>query len=165
MPWFHWTQHTRGSWMPDRDLGYFDRGKGLRPADPVRASLYRRQMTDSGSFLTPEAQRVVIEAVLEACRHRGWRCGGIGSDAHHTHSAIGVPMEVERGVIRRCLKRNASIRLNQRFGTQDWWTDGGDVKRIRDRKHLTHLRETYFPKHDGWYWHPVTGWRPPLRSR
>lgn len=70
MPCYLFKYHEYGTWMPDRPRGYVRRKEGVLPADQHLAGCYRNNLKQRVIDFSTSAQRVMIEAALEAFAHQ-----------------------------------------------------------------------------------------------
>ncbi len=66
MPYYLFTYHAFGSWMPDRKQGYVRRGQGILVPDHVMAERYRAAMTQGAVEFNSAIQLAIIDILLES---------------------------------------------------------------------------------------------------
>ena len=160
----HVTQHTYGTWFPDRPQGFVRHGRGLQRPDPELAGRYRRLMRGEPTWLEAAHQRALIESVIQSCEIYGWTPRSIATDASHFHACVETPAVLDPDRVRVKLRRSATYALNAAFGRRTWWTAKGHGKRLTAER-SGYLVTSYHPRHSGWVWSRERGWRPPIRCR
>jgi hypothetical protein len=138
--------------MPDHERGYVHRDRGLSPQDKRMGRIYRRNLLQTAVSFDAAIQREIIGAVLEAGEQQGLRCYGIATETTHAHVLVSWKTDRKWEVARKQIRRNATLRLNERFGRKNWFSKSPSRKRVADRKHFDHLMKVYFPGHSGWKW-------------
>ena len=112
-------------------------GGRYAPESAGRAGYVQSLMTGPAYELDAEHRRVVLEAVIDACSHRGWGLEAVHVRPTHVHAVVAADVEPDR-IIER-LKTNASWFLRKRFAEPARtrrWADGGSRRRFSDREAL-----------------------------
>lgn len=128
------TFSTYGTWLHGRDPGSVDRdhnavGSPLLPADPDRERARRNQLRQPEYVLDDPRRNVVLAAIRDVARHRGWKLWAVHVRSNHVHvvvTAVGRPEKVMAD-----FKAWASRRLREAFGEdadRDRWTQHGSTK-------------------------------------
>ncbi len=151
MPYYLFTWHTYGSWLPDRPQGYVHWSRGREQTNIALAQRYRQQQKETTVSLTEELQREVIAELVETAPLISFRLHFVATDATHVH--VLTSWQDGRGWerLRRSIRRSLSVRLN-RQRRRKWFSRGGNTRRVESRKHFEHLIEHYLPSHHGWKW-------------
>ena len=152
LPCYLFTYHAYGSWMPDHRRGYVHRGDGIRPSDKNMATLYRANLKQDVVRFDSATQRHLIDGTLEACRCQGVRCHFIATEATHVHVLVSWKSDRTWEIVRRQIRRNVTLRLDDAYKRQQWFSKSPSRKRVEDRKHFDYLVGAYLPKHSGWKW-------------
>ena len=152
------TFHAHGTWLPDRDEGFYKNKDGLRPPDDVEAGRYRTRMGGAPADFDDRAQRVLIEAVIGAAGPLDLMIRAVATDPAHAHVLCAWTDHREPEQVQRSLKHSVSRALNLRIGQRQWLGRNGHDRRVRDEEHLVHLLEAYLPSHRGWKWDTARGW-------
>ena len=154
MPVYHLTVHAYRSWGPSKPRGYTKRGKGYLPPNPKMQQHYdERAKQEPASFSDHDVQEILILGTYDVCNRRGWRLHGAGTDDLHYHWVVSWRGFVPWQDVRRITKNVLSLLLNRVIGQKRrWFVRDGSRKRVKDRKHLEHLLNKYFPDHRGLHW-------------
>ena len=152
MPSYLFTYHAYSSWMPDRERGYVQRGKGVLPADREKARQYRAAARQPEARFDSNVQQLVISELQTAWIHQRCRGHFIATDSTHVHVLVSWRDERLSRRIRSGLKSSLTRRLNRDVRRQVWFSDGASRKRVRDRFHFRYLVNEYLPSHPGWKW-------------
>ena len=100
-------------------------------------------------------QRQILALTYQICEEEGWRLEGAAFDPTHAHLAISWRGCVPWEEVHRRLKNLLTLKLNRRHHSpgKRWFTRRhGAPRRVRTRKHLDYLLNTYFPDHRGIFW-------------
>lgn len=154
MPVYHFTYHAYGTWLPNKEEGYFRHDDGYHPQDIERANLYRNQMTQRPESFDDEMQKVLIAGTYDICINRGWTFYGGATNISHFHALIGCREEITADAMSRRLKNLLSLflgRLRKQRGHK-WFVHDESKVRVTEREHFDYLLATYFPKHAGIVW-------------
>jgi hypothetical protein len=157
MPCFLFTYHAHGTWLPNRSRGYVKRGKGILPTDEKMHRLYSMAMKEPEVRFDESLQKQLILEVLQASVHQDFQSYFISTDTTHIHVLLGWRHDKSGKLLKRQLRWSLSRLLNQSFGKQDWFSEGGSGKQVKDRPHFDYLRNVYLPKHNGCKWQPLRG--------
>ena len=146
------SYHAFGSWLPGRKQGYFRNKSGIRPTNPAAADWYRHvQHRESESFVTA-VQQCMIDACEEAEIYQRFELYGVATDPSHLHVLVAWDDDRLPSQMRRNLKQSLTRNLNQTFCHRQWFSRGGNDRRVRDRDHFLYSRDEYLPDHPGWKW-------------
>jgi REP element-mobilizing transposase RayT len=160
MPCYLFTYHAYRSWLPDRSQGFVKRGEGIQEPDPALAKAYRERAKQEQTWFDDESQKVMIDALVEACEKQQCRLHYVATDATHLHLLVSWRIDRDWKTMRTCLKGSVSRRLNERLRRQLWFGRSASRKRVEDRKHFDYLMDVYLPKHQGLKWHEGKGLLP-----
>jgi len=142
------TLHAYRSWMPDHRRGYVRRGQGILKSDTQQKRAYEARAVHDRMIFDNDLCRQIAQAVPELCRKRRWRLHGMAVVWTHLHVVVSWRPFVEARRARALLKHAITIRLrDHRGGQRKWLAGGGSVKRVRDRRHLDYLLQSYLPAH------------------
>ena len=134
-----WTCY--GQWLRGDRRGYVDR-RHRTPGTPYpwnhtdffNADAVR--MRESHCWLTDDQRKVAEAAMRAACEFRGWHLHAVNVQPDHVHlvvKAVGYTGKQARAR----LKDRATRQLKAAApGRQKWWTEGGKVDLIFDKRHL-----------------------------
>jgi len=138
-----WT--TYGTWLPGDDRGWFQRGRGWREPDRMRAFEAALRMTEEAITLDPEQRRLVETVIAKHCAIRGWVLHAVNCRSNHVHvvvtapdRAIEVPREQFKAWCTRALKELERTRPTgqPRSVREKWWTERGWDEYIDDEDGL-----------------------------
>jgi REP element-mobilizing transposase RayT len=156
MPVYHFTLHAYRSWNADHPDGYHQHGeKGVHPPNAAVARHRNLHAKFTPVEFTEPLQQVLIDMVQDICRRRKWRPHGMVANPSHIHLAISWPsappdakavQTVFKRLLGWCLAKHTGL-----FGRK-WLSEGAKPERVKDRQHLRHLLDEYFPSHKGTYW-------------
>jgi hypothetical protein len=152
MPCFLFTYHAHGSWLPDRAQGYVRRGRGILPPDTHMHGLYTRAMISSTTQFAECHQKQLILNVLESRLPQRFEPYFIATDITHVHVLLSWRDGRKAEKVRALLKGSMTRSMNTAFGRQNWFVEGGSLKRVRDRDHFDYLVSKYLPRHTGLKW-------------
>lgn len=154
MPVYHITYHAYGTWLPDREEGYYRHDEVHHAKDFDKANLYRNQMTQKPESFDEEMQKVLIAGTFDICKTRGWTFYGGATDNTHFHALIGSHEEVTAEEMSQKLKNLLSLFLGRLKSIRGhkWFVHDDGICRVKDREHFDHLLTVYFPKHSGVVW-------------
>lgn len=85
MPVVLFTIHAYGSWLPDRKLGYVERGRGIQPTNVKLARVQRSLLRHAEEHFGCETQRRLIKRFIKVCEEEAYRAHGAGSETSHLH--------------------------------------------------------------------------------
>jgi REP element-mobilizing transposase RayT len=128
------TFTTYGTWLHGQCPGSVDDehnqvGTPFIEPNPRRRAANQRQMTQELYLLDAVRRKIVLDAIIEECRFRGWTLHALHIRSNHVHLVVTAQREPEF-VMRTC-KANASKRLNQ-AGFEDnerkRWTAHGSTR-------------------------------------
>jgi REP element-mobilizing transposase RayT len=110
----------------------------VAPREPdARAAAERQQMTDPPYEMDCDRRRVVLAAILNVCRHRGWTLHAVHVRARHVHVAVSGAQTPER--MMNDFKAYASRALNASgfdHPKRKRWTRHGSTRYINDETYL-----------------------------
>ncbi|MEM7575960.1 MAG: transposase [Planctomycetota bacterium] len=152
MPVHLFTFHAHGSWMPDRPEGFVQRKRGVLPTDSDMALAYRSRQTKPDATFTLETREAMITVLRDSAVPQNFELHAIATDPSHIHALIAWHDDRTAVRMRQKLKESLTRSLNQRFDRRTWFGRGGHDRRVRDRTHFDHLRNTYLPGHAGPNW-------------
>ncbi len=154
MPVCLFTYHTYRSWMPDRQRGFVQKGRGIQPPSAKLARAYGKAARHPPFLLDADAQGFLIEVALDVCRRRGWKVHGIATDPTHLHVLVSWRSRARWQDVTGKLKNILSTALSKRAGVtgRPWFVDGSSRKQVRDREHFEYLMNEYLPDHVGCKW-------------
>jgi len=118
-----WT--TYGTWLPGDARGWFERARGCRAADAMRALVASFRMT--GDAVTLNAtQRLRVESTIAAhCEFRGWAIHAVNCRSNHAHVVVTAPdrtCDIPRVQFKAWCSRKLSEDGPAR---EDWWSERG----------------------------------------
>ncbi|MCH8344794.1 MAG: hypothetical protein IH983_12515 [Planctomycetes bacterium] len=157
MPVYLFTFHAYGSWLPDRSQGYVKRGHGILAPNKTEARRYQQRMKHPVVGFARKHQQLMIETTLEASARIDCALHAVATDPTHIHVLMawrdGRSWKQVRASVRSALSR----RLNAALGRRAWFVDSASRQRVKDAKHMAHLRRAYLPSHRGLKWSPTRG--------
>jgi hypothetical protein len=161
MPVYLFTYHAYRSWMPDRERGFVQKGRGVQPANEALANAYRDAAAHAAFEFDGETQCRLIWKALAVCRDEEWRLHGVSSEPTHLHAIVSWGDESLRFTrVRGRIKNVLSLDLSRRAGVtgRPWFADDSGRKRVKDSRHLEYLMAEYLPRHEGVQWFEGRGW-------
>ena len=122
---------ARGS-VDDRHNQY---GRALAPNSADRRERMRTRMADPPVTLTPDARRVIEQAIRDHCAHRKWWLGAVNVRSNHVHCVVGSA-GVDPSEVVRQLKSWATRRLREAnlAGAGRVWTRHGSTRYLFERR-------------------------------
>lgn len=137
------TFTTYGTWLHGDARGSVDRehnqvGTPWLEPDSQRRAANRRKMSQDPYTLDDCRRGIVLEAIIEECRFRGWRLYALHGRSNHVHLVVSADQEPEF-VMRSC-KALASKRLNDAGldnRTRKRWTARGSRRYLWDDAAVT----------------------------
>ena len=160
MPVYLFTFHAYGTWMPDRDRGFVQKGKGVQKPSEALAGAYRRAAKHPPFSFDPNTQKLLIETAMDVCRRRGWHLHAVATDPTHLHVLVHWRDEARwqdvRGKLRNIVGTELSKQSRQ-FG-RPWFVAHSSRRRVTDREHLNYLKDEYLPGHTGLRWFDDRKW-------
>lgn len=157
MPCYLFTFHGYGTWLPDREQGYVERGRGLLPANGPLARVYHKNAAEDAVLFKAAEQQAVIESVLDARPHQSFRAHYVATEPTHVHVLISWTDDRDWTYVRKSVRTSIVRNLNAAFARRRWLAEGGSRRRVKDRSHFEHLIVTYLPAHRGWKWSEDSG--------
>lgn len=127
--------------------------RGVLPTDAQLARIYDDRAKHPRILFTRDIQQILVRATWDFCNKRKFRFHGAGCDQSHIHLALSWKGYADCEEVQRRLKNVLSFLLGnelKRPGTQ-WFVRKGLPKRVKDRSHLDHLLNKYFPSHRFWW--------------
>jgi REP element-mobilizing transposase RayT len=124
-----------GTWLHGDARGSADRtgthapGEPYLPADPNRETFERSELTEEPYLMDGPARQVVLDAIREVCRHRGWVLHAAHVRSNHLHAVVTGDARPER--VMNDFKAYASRRLNEAGGEPPGrrrWTRHGSTR-------------------------------------
>ncbi len=157
MPCYLFTYHAYRSWMPDRRQGFVQRGKGIQKPNAELAKQYNERAKRPQTWFGEESQRVIIDALIEACEIQECRLHYVATDATHLHVLVSWKIDRDWQTVRPCLKASVTRRLHEKQPDQQWFGRNASRKRVENREHFDFLVKVYLPKHRGLKWQEGCG--------
>ena len=125
-----------GSHLHGRESGSVDRhhnlpGTPLLEPDSPRATKELRRMAQGSYCLDRSSREAVLEAMREACIHRGWSLLAAHVRTNHVHAIVEAEVAPER--VMNTFKSYASRRLNRKGGGDQGkrrWAHHGSTRRL-----------------------------------
>jgi hypothetical protein len=107
---------TYGAWLHGRDPGSVDREHNqfetpFLPADPLEETRLRQAMTQLPYHLDAPRRAIVLAAIQEVCRHRGWQLLACHVRTTHVHAVVAGDTAPEK--MMNDFKAYASRRLSE----------------------------------------------------
>jgi REP element-mobilizing transposase RayT len=152
MPCYLFTYHAHGSWLPDHERGYVKRGRGVLPTDHRMAAIYGENLKRRVAVFDDAVQRRLIEALLEACACQDCTAHYIATEPTHVHVLVSWKSDRKWEIVRKQLRYNASVRLNDTFGKREWFAKSPSRRQVKDNGHFRYLMTKYLPRHRGLKW-------------
>jgi REP element-mobilizing transposase RayT len=96
------TFHTYGTWLPGDPRGTVDAQHRIFGTPYVSGRMEGRHassakhLTHPPIYLRPEERTVILRAVQEVCRHRGWDLYAVNVQSNHLHTVIRAEHTAER---------------------------------------------------------------------
>jgi len=105
-----------GTRLHGNETGSVDRlhnlpGSRLLEADQKRASAAKALMDQAPYQLNARRRKLVLQAMGEACSHRGWMLFAAHVRTNHVHAVVGADVRPE--IVMNCFKTYASRALNR----------------------------------------------------
>ena len=140
-----WTCY--GTWLHGEERGSVDRDHNdpcapVLPADPVRFAQEQARMREPAYVLDEPRRAVVVRAIIEIVRRKGWLLHAVHVRSNHIHVVLTASGAPER--VMNDLKTAASRRLNKAFpdehGRTRWtrhgstrylWTESAVAQKVR----------------------------------
>ena len=154
MPVYHETLHAYRSWRADHRRGYTKRGKGYQLPDPETAKEWDKRAKLDPARFEELVQKLIILIAYDFCVRRKMKLHAVGNEDGHTHLVVSWREYRDCDEVIRRLKNVLATALNKYFGTRGkrWFVRGSSRKRVRDKRHLSHLMDRYLPDHPGILW-------------
>jgi REP element-mobilizing transposase RayT len=135
-----WTCY--GQWLHGDARGSVDPEHNLvdtpwLPPDPPREVAERERMAEAPYEMDADRRKLVLEAIIGVCKHRGWTLHAVHVRARHVHVVVSGAQAPER--MMNDFKAYASRALNAAgFDTPDRkrWTRHGSTRYINDPAYL-----------------------------
>ena len=125
--------HLHGDVRGSVDLAHNTPGTPLRPAESALEKFERGEMKEPAYLLDARRREVVLGAIIEVCRHRGWLL--LAAHIRETHLHIVGDGECTPENMMGDFKRYASRALNAAGldgGRQHRWARHGSTRILRD---------------------------------
>ena len=132
MPCYLFTYHAYGSWMPDREQGFVQRGQGILPADEDLARQYRSNAKQSPVTFQENVQRVAVDELHTSFAHQTCRGHFVATDSTHIHVLVSWKDERPWKRLRSGLKSSLTRRFNREFRRRIWLSDSASRKHVKD---------------------------------
>ena len=124
-----WTCH--GAWLPGDERGWVDSahnayGTPVLPPDPDRKAESEEAMSGRSVTLDRAAREVVVRAIEDHCRVRGWKILALAVRTNHVHVVLVAP-GYRPEIVMGQLKSWATRRLRDvgmRDGSRVWTREG-----------------------------------------
>ena len=160
MPVYLFTFHAHGSWMPDRQQGFVQKGRGIQKPSAGLARSYRKAAKHPPFQFDRAVQEFLIEVTQDVCRRRGWRLHGAATDPTHVHLLVDWRSQARWQDVRGNLRNSMSTELSKRAGQfgRPWFVKDSSRRRVKDREHFEYLVIEYLPGHKGVRWFEDRGW-------
>jgi len=128
------TFSTYGTWLHGQAAGSVDRAHNqpgapfLPPDDEMRAEV-RYRMTQEPYRMDAPRRAVVLNAILEDCRFRGWTVHALHVRSNHVHLVVAANRDPEF-VMRSCKAHASRCLTDAGFDNRDRkrWTAHGSTK-------------------------------------
>ena len=112
--------------------GWVDRKRGYLEPSPALAADASRRMKHARYTLTQEEAFIVLEAIQEVCRCRGWGLIAAHIRSTHAHAVVDTAASPHRVI--GDFKAYASRRLNLVNDRAIRWAAGGNAARLSSRE-------------------------------
>jgi REP element-mobilizing transposase RayT len=131
------TFTTYGTWLHGDGRGSVDKGHNRVGTEfiPPNTSLIRRRhssLKDEPFEMNTKECSIVLKAILEVCKSRGWLGYAVHVRRNHVHAVIGA--KAEPGRMMRDLKSYSTRAIKKHFDqyaeTKRFWTRHGSTKYI-----------------------------------
>jgi REP element-mobilizing transposase RayT len=139
---YHISWTCYGQWLHGDRRGFVDRqhhtpGEPYIYDDPHRLNAAANRLAEPPCQLTDAQRRATQEAIREACAFRNWELSAVNAQPDHVHVVLRAPDHTGKQVRSR-LKDRATRALKDANGRgrTHWWTEGGKVEPILDRRRL-----------------------------
>ena len=152
MPVYHFVFHSYGSWLPDREEGYFKHGEGWKVPSNRVSEQYRNNMQGQPVQFFEEQQQMLIDESVNAQSFQRFTLYAAAADATHIHAVVAWTDERDATAIRTQLKSSLTRTLNTRYRKTQWFVAKAGEHPVRDQDHLSFLVHDYLPKHR-LYWY------------
>ena len=116
-----------GCYLPG-EPGWVDRKRGYQEPSPALAADARRRMKQERYTFTREEAFIVLEAIQEVCRYRGWGLTAAHILSTHAHAVVDTAASPHRVI--GDFKAYASRRLNLVNARATRWAAGGNAARL-----------------------------------
>ena len=120
------TFNCYGAWLPGDERGWIERGAGYRVPNPGLKRYCRREMKQEPHLLDLAKANIVLGAIREVCRFRGWDLIAAQVRTTHAHVIVDGLQNADRAVVD--FKSYASRAL----GTdgRKHWSRGASTRRL-----------------------------------
>jgi len=112
-----WTVY--GTHLQGDDRGWWRRGDGERPSQPLLADWHRDRLTHPIMLLDGEARQCIDLAIEDHCQRRGWKLWASSIRTNHAHVVLSAA-DATASKVRDQLKANGTGKLRK---IQTCWLD------------------------------------------
>ena len=151
MPVGHLILRAYGTWMPDRDEGFWRRRVGPQDPNPGLARAYRDRQSEPSAEFGPDEQAAIVAASRETAQCVDVILYRVATDRHHGHLLLGWDDDRDPARLRASFKSAVTRALNA-IRRRPWLGRGGRIEVVRTRSHFEHLYFEYLPSHPGVGW-------------
>jgi REP element-mobilizing transposase RayT len=131
------TFTTYGTWLHGDERGSVDKGHNrvgtefIAPNMPLARSQYA-SLIDGQFQMNKEQRKIVLDAILEVCKFRGWLGYAVHVRRNHIHAVIDGADEPERMMhdFKSYATRAIKKHIDQHAETRNFWTRHGSTKYI-----------------------------------
>ena len=132
--WGTYGTRLHGGNAPFVDDYHNEYGTPFPPRDPLREEEARELMRGDAVLLTGEQRRVVDQSLTELCGRFEWTVHALAPKTDHVHIVVTALREGD--ALREALKAGASRALNNLYGKQRWWAEGGSDRYLWERSYF-----------------------------
>ena len=152
MPVYHYIFHSHGSWMPDRDEGYYKHNEGWKAPNQEAFEQYRKKMDGRAVMFERHQQELLIGESIKAQSFQRIELYAAATDATHLHAVVAWKDDRDAVAIRSQFKSSLTRELNTQYGKQQWFVAKAGQQPVQDEAHLSFLIHDYLPNHT-LYWY------------
>jgi REP element-mobilizing transposase RayT len=138
--------------MRDKEKGYVQRKKGIKPKNESMARRYRANQQQTTVLFSTAQQHVVAATLRVAGEHLSATVHCIAVEPTHMHIVLSWTHTRDRLSMSASVKTAVSRQLNESYGKRTWLVKNALRKQVKDREHFDYLLREYLPSHRGLFW-------------
>ena len=136
------TFRTFGNWLPGDVRGSYDKKRNkygsnwIAPNRPLHDKM--ADLTKTKVLLSENQRRIVHEAILETCKHRGYLLQALNVRSNHLHAVVSKAVRPEKIVNDFKAYATRALRANHEVGSsENVWARGSSTRYLWKPKHVT----------------------------